>query len=710
MENKMIFGNKYTKIEFLIQDQEIFIKSILFEGKEFVYYEKGIKHSNVFLVGEIYPRKIFNRYTIGGEELKVLGYMQENFENRDELTIEEHNDIIYVKTTYILYKNSAVLQCKKEVKNMSSKEIVLECVSPLTLKGIMLDNTNAEIKEQMDKELDPTAVVSETKRTQKQTFPWLWKCHNTWCSEGRFERFDLNTEGILGIEKTMRCGRIIVAGNGTQTTNRYLPMGIFEKPEYGFLMFEILPVGSWSYEIAAGLGEDTNEWTLAVMGKTLNDNGWYKALKSDEVYETETVRVVGASDLDGIIEHSFAIRRNEKRKIEVEPCQNVIHNMFMQNVYASPSETVDEKYIPYVSELGADYYVVDAGWFDDMNTKAIGIWDESPISYPSGFQKTIDKVRAKGMKFGLWLELQGTGVFCSKEVLPEYCYFHIHGKRQVCNGRYHLNYAVKEVRDWADGIVKKVVDRYKPDYIKIDHNHTQLGTECNEGSFAEGLALHSRSYYEWFKNIQDKYPNIMFESCSSGGMYMDSNIAKLTSAFSISDQNGYTLYPSILCNLPLAILPEQMGVWTIPVNRFEYPQTYDEEIVFNVINSLYGVMHLCSKIDVLTEKQKMLIKEGIKYYKSLAKIKTKATAIMPCGFASIDDEILFTGLKYEGKLYISVYNISDKEVEVVQDFSKYNVGTAELMYPKAATNEYTLKDGVFRCMLKAKTARAFEME
>ena len=673
MEKKMIFENKYTKIEFLIQDYKVFIKSIYFEEKEFISYTNGIQHSNIFLVGEVYGRKIFNRYAVGGEELDFLGYMQENFEDRDELIIEEQNDKIYVKTTYILYKNSAVLQCKKEVKNLSLEEIVLECVSPLTLTGIMLDDVLDEAKQEESNDIDLTAVVSETKQRQKQKLPWFWKGHNTWCSEGSFERFDLETEGLRGMDKTMRCGRIVVAGNGTQTTNRYLPMGIFEKQNYGFFMFEILPVGSWSYEITAGLNALANEWMLAITGKTLNDNGWYKSLKTDESYETETVRIVGAPDLDSIISHNSAIRRNEKRKIKDEPCEQVIHNMFMQNVYASPSEKIDEKYIPYVSEAGADYYVVDAGWFDDMNTKAIGVWDESPLSYPSGFKKTIDKVRAKGMKFGLWLELQGIGVFCSKEVLPEHCYFHIRGKRQVCTGRYHLNYAVKEVRDWADGIVKKVVDRYNPDYIKIDHNHTQLGTECDEGNLAEGLAMHSRGYYEWFKNIQNRYPNIMFESCSSGGMFMDSNIAKLTSVFSISDQNRYTLYPSMLCNLPLAILPEQMGVWNIPVNRFEYPRAYDEQIVFNVINSLYGVMHLCSKIDALTERQKNLLKEGIEYYKSLAKIKPKAMAIMPCGFASIDDEIVFTGLKYAGKLYMSVYNLSDKEVEVVQDFSKYKV-------------------------------------
>ena len=83
---------------------------------------------------------------------------------------------------------------------------------------------------------------------------------------------------------------------------------------------------------------------------------------------------------------------------------------------------------------------------------------------------------------------------------------------------------------------------------------------------------------------------------------------------------------------------------------------------------------------------------------------------MPRGFASLDDEIVFTGLKHNGKLYVSVYNLSNQDLTITQDFSKYNVKDAQLAYPKSAINEYAFTNGIFTCMLKAKTARAFELE
>ncbi len=322
----MCFENRYTKVEFEIRDEQLFITSVFFNDKQFVKRVKGIKHSNVFIVGQTYLGKLFHRYALGGEKLQFRGYLQDDFDDRKELIVEEQNDKIYVKTTYVLYHNSGVLQCKKEVKNLTGNDFILECVSPLTLSGVMTDDIEERAEKDQEGDYDPTAFMEETKQTKKQSLPYLWKAHNTWCSEVCFERFDLQSEGLRGMEKTLRCGRIVTMSNGSQTTNRYLPLGILEKENYGFLMFEILPTGSWAYEISSGMGDCAHEWSLGLLGKTLNDNNWYKVLKKDETYETETVRIVGAADLDGIIEHASAIRRNEKRKINSYPHESVIHN------------------------------------------------------------------------------------------------------------------------------------------------------------------------------------------------------------------------------------------------------------------------------------------------------------------------------------------------------------------------------------------------
>ena len=719
---KIILKNDYTTVVFQCKEEKIFIKSIAFSGKEYVYYEDGMQHSNVFCLGEYYPRgKMFNRYEFGGEALSFVGANEIRIGDKKELIIEEKNDRISVKTIYTLYDNSATLSVKKEIINATDATLSLECASPLTLTGIMWDKQSEaqENAQTLSNDIDVTTVLSPVGEPLKDgirymsqyTPPTFWKAHNTWCCEAVFEKFDLKAEGFRGQERVKRAGKISVSSNGSQTTNRYLPLGVFEKEQYGYLMFEILPVGSWSYEIEAGMsmGEDENEIIIALTGRNLCDNGWYKRLQPQEKYVTEEARIVGGADLDCILEQATLYRRNVKRKIKKEPYEEIVYNVFQSNVWANPSEEKDEKWIPLVAEIGADYYVIDAGWFDEGNTKGVGVWDENAYWYPSGLNATIEKIRAKNMKFGLWVELQSFGVKCEKPyLLPEYCFFHTDGIRTICNGRYQLNYALKEVRDYADGIIEKIVDKYHPDYIKIDYNQTQIGNDSENGSNTEGLAAHCAAYHQWFCKIQDKYPDIIFESCASGGMCIDSTNGALTTVFSVTDQGIYYNVPPIVANLPLAILPEQTGIWCVPVYDSDYPTTNDEKVIMNVINSLYGVMHLCSKIDVLTKRQKALLKEGMQYYRSLAKIKKDVIPVMPNGFTQFDSETVFTGMKTKDKLYLSIYNLSTEKRTVKKDLSKYGIENVFLAYPSQSNNEYSLKDGCFTLELNPMSARAFE--
>ena len=696
------FGNEKTSLILEEKQGAIYIKELSFLGKPYASAPAGMQHSCVFLLGGSYRGKVYNRYNFGGEKLAFVKAEETQDDEKKTLTVEEQNEKITVKTIYTLYHNTAVLQCKKAVTNRTDKEIRLENVSPLTIKNVMTETATAELNEKED----ATSCIQSLK-TKKKKFPVLWKVHNTWCSEYAFERVDLEQEGLRCSYQRKRYGKIAVHSNGTQTTSRYLPLGVFEQEGYGYLAFELAPVGSWSYEIDASV---ENELFLCVTGKTLTENGWHKTLASGETHESEEVRIVGAEDLDVVAGELTTLRRNVKRKTHLQPHKDVIYNVFMHNVWPSPSEEQDAQFIPMVKEFDADYYVVDAGWFDTGLTTATGIWDECKERYPSGFVKTAERARKAGMKFGLWVELQSIGVACpNPNILPEHCYFHIDGVRTIYNGRYQLNYALQEVRDYANGIMEKLVKRYNPDYIKIDYNQTQYGTDCNRGSLTEGLARHIEGYLKWFKEIQDKYPNIMFESCASGGMQMDANFAALTTVCSVSDQENYDNYPSLLANMPFAVLPEQAGVWNIAVDS-RAAEITDEMVIMNSVNSFYGVMHLCSRLDKLTDVQKTLVKDGIAYYRQLSKIKDKAYPIFPKGFTSVDDEIVYTGLTYGGKLYMSVYNLSEEDKEITVDLNKYNVKTATLVYPQRAQNEYGMQNGKLSCKLKAMTARSFEIE
>ncbi len=714
------FENQFTKIEFEVEADALHIRRIAFFGKTFVCASgDGLRNTYLCRLGVPYMRKLFNRYGGIGEKLRFAESREDYGVGFKTLTVVEEGGGVSVKTVYTLYDNCATLACRKEV-TATEDGVVLECVCPLTLKGIMSQSERDGVCSDTDVDRDITAGSADAKSSycvsESDDLPVFIKAHNGWFSEACFEKVDLAAEGLRAHGRVRRSAKLSIVSNGSQTTHRYLPLGIFEKENFGSLMFELLPTGSWSYEIETGIGTaKPDDLILAVTDKTLGDNGWYKELKKGKTHKTGEVRLTGAADTDGILREITAFRRNVLIHNGKTLDGKVIYNNFMQNAYSNPTEENDKKFISLASEYSADYYVVDAGWHDDgieaNRTQQIGLWQEDKGSYPSGFAATADRVRKNGMKFGLWLELQSIGLYCkAKNILPEDCFFKIDGIRTVGNGRYQLNYADKRVRDYATDIVDGVVQRYSPDYIKIDYNHLQYGTDCAGGSYAEGLARHYEAYLAWFEEIQKKYPNIVFESCASGGMMADGGIARITKVFSISDQESYYNYAPIVANIPLSMLPEQSAVWCMPVRLSKYPATDDEEVIMNVINSLFGVMHLASRFDCITGNRKELLKEGIAYYRALSKFKKNAFPVLPKGYAGFDDEIVYAGLISGKKLYLNVWNIGDRTKKDTVDLMRYKAVDCRVAYPKNVKTEYCFFDGKLTSELLPLSARSFEID
>jgi hypothetical protein len=54
--------------------------------------------------------------------------------------------------------------------------------------------------------------------------------------------------------------------------------------------------------------------------------------------------------------------------------------------------------IDVAADLGADAYQVDAGWYDRM-----GDWNADAQKFPNGLEEIADAVRARNMRFGLWV-------------------------------------------------------------------------------------------------------------------------------------------------------------------------------------------------------------------------------------------------------------------------------------------------------------------
>ncbi len=721
------FATQNAKICFEVKEEKAYISKISFFGRSYVDNAQGDVLSRILLTDGRYPGKLFSRYG-GKKTFEPLTYVSHEFTEEEErrlLCITEKNEKMIVRSYFSAYASSAVVATWKEIENVREEEIDIECANILALTNVITSavkqNKAAKPAEYSE---EYSSVISFGEEGEVASgLPYLWTGQNSWCTEAVFERIDLAAAGLRGRDRFKRCGKICISSNGSQVTSRYLPMGILEREHFGMFMFELTPSGSWAYEIEAGSGDgDDAEVRLAITGKTLCDNGWYRTLQKGEAYVTDEVKILGAPDLDTLAEQFTLYRRSKRMKFDVDAADKVIYNNFQQNTYDHPTAEADIVSMDMAKRFGCDYYVVDAGWHDDSSnqispTQQIGEWEENVGSYPNGFKVTVDGTRERGMKFGLWVELQSIGFYAKNEnILPEECFFHINGKRPISNNRYQLDYTKERTRAFATGIIDKVIARYAPDYIKIDYNQTAYGTDCEKGSLTEGLALHVRAYNQWFVDIQKKYPEVMFESCASGGMNIDASKADITNVFSVTDAGTYTMYPYILANVTLATLPEQNGIWNMPMRRLFYPSckwntnwiTTDEEVIMNGVNSLYGVMHLASHLEKLSPRQMELVQEGIDYYREIAAAKKEAVPVFPNGFTSLDDQTVYVAIKTKSKLYLSIYNLKEEAVKVSKSLAKYQLADVSVGYPRSVETKYNLWKGVFTCELPPLSARAFE--
>ena len=227
--------------------------------------------------------------------------------------------------------------------------------------------------------------------------------------------------------------------------------------------------------------------------------------------------------------------------------------------------------------------------------------------------------------------------------------------------------------------IRRMVEDYGADYIKMDDNEDcGVGTDYLAFCAGEGLEECANAYLSWVDEIHRRFPQVLFETCSSGGMRMDYKTLSHFALCSTSDQIDYLKYPYIVGNILSGVLPEQAAVWSYPVAKdgdidlnFNYTKEWveknisKEKIVMNMINSFLGRMHLASHLELLNENNLQLVKEGVDYYNSLIEAKKSATPYFPLGFAKFRDSIVASGFETKNKIYLAVWNLDLKPMEAI---------------------------------------------
>ncbi len=683
-----VFGGKNTFLSFEIEENRIYLKGDAYEelnenARWLVRKKSGI--CEIRLSGRPTTEHTGDRNIFCGEA-ESLEYVSHRFREEKfgkSLIIEQKNDVVRVRSYFEYYEGAETIRCHSEAENISDRTLSLEYIGSFVVYGMTSVNAYGKCK--------------------------IYVPHNGWYSEAMWREYKLSDLGIYNGNDVKSFKKFCVSNTGSWSTKNYLPMGILEdKPKKKFTLWQIESNSSWSYE----LGDFGGSVTLNAGGANLSENGFLKNLSPGESFVGCNAALTCGKTLQSVVENVTKYRRAISVKIGDSDSLPVVFNEYMYASWCCPSERTAHELAPYAKKAGADVFVIDCGWHDEVENPFyhIGRWRESAKKYPHGLKNTMDYIKSLGLKAGLWIEPESVGVLGdAKELYGEDCFFQRGGKPLVLSNRYQLDFRSERVRAYLSDTVDRMVNELGADYLKFDYNiEAGMGTSYASDSLGEGLYEHAKAYFEWFRGLTEAYPQVIFESCASGGNRMDYLSLSVSDLVSTSDQTDYLRYPYIVSNILSAVLPEQAGIWSYPWSEAMDAKEIDEECVaMNMVNALVGRIHLASKLYQLNENLFALVQEGIRYYKENEDFKRQALPWFPKGFSKNGDKTLAFGLKGEKKALLFVYNMKGKNKVKLK---LRGVRAAEVGYPKRLKTEYAFKEGLLEISFDDRPqARIFEL-
>ncbi|PUB25492.1 alpha-galactosidase [Promicromonospora sp. AC04] len=535
----------------------------------------------------------------------------------------------------------------------------------------------------------------------------VWEAANPWSGEFRWRRSTLAERGLydVGMTRFNQVGsknRVSLTSTGAWSTSEHLPLGIVEDSRTGrMLAWQIESSSAWHAE----LGDRYGDVYLAVLGPTSHEHQWAATLAPGDTFATVPVSlavVPGSDDTSTALGSVGAAltthRRRTRRPHPDHTGLPVVYNDFLNALMSDPTTERELPLIEAAADLGAEYYVIDAGWYDDESGgwwDSVGAWEPSTNRFPDGgLDAVIGRIRELGMKPGLWLEPEVVGVRSPvANELPAEAFFQRDGRRVAEWGRYQLDLRHPAARAHLDEVVDRLVGQFGLEYLKLDYN-VDIGPGTDGGSgepFGAGLLGHGRAFLAWVTDVMGRHPGLVVEGCAAGGSRTDAASGSVFPVQSLTDQQDFRLVPPVAAAAPLAITPEQAGVWASVEGSMS-----QEELAFSLVTAMLARIHLAGRIDTLDTGQRAVVREALAVYRALRPAIARSVPVWPLGLPGWRDPWVVLGARDGSDLYLAVSRrgIEPGGADVVRLPlpGLRAVGEAEVLYPAWHDDSIALAD------------------
>lgn len=212
--------------------------------------------------------------------------------------------------------------------------------------------------------------------------------------------------------------------------------------------------------------------------------------------------------------------------------------------------------IDVAREVGAELFVVDAGWFGGAGSNwatTVGDWRPGD-RLPDGLEPVFAYARERGLLYGLWMDAERIG--------PESQTARDHPdwlmRRDGAPVGTALDLANPEAAAWLEGEIDRLVDTYDLDLFRLDYNVDvwEGGYRERDGYYENALWRHYEALYGIFDRLHRRRPRLLLENCSSGGGRTDLGLLRRFHYTWITDWQLAPRNIKIFNGMTLALPPE----------------------------------------------------------------------------------------------------------------------------------------------------------
>lgn len=348
-------------------------------------------------------------------------------------------------------------------------------------------------------------------------------------------------------------------------------------------------------------------------------------LTPGETFVTPEVVMVYSNQGIGEMSRTYhRIYRNNLMRSKFKDKERPILINNWEATYFNFNEDKIKEIAKQASELGIELMVLDDGWFGkrDSDNCSLGDWYVDKKKLPNGLKGLSDAINSYGMKFGLWFEPEMVSPDSDLyRAHPDWCIHVPDRHRSTARTQLILDYSREDVRNAVVDMLTKVLESANISYVKWDMNRnmTEIGSALlDENRQQETAHRYILGVYEVMDTITQRFPDILFESCSGGGGRFDPGILYFMPQTWTSDDTDGVERLKIQYGTSIVYPVSSMTAHVSAVPNHQTGRITPIEFRHSV--AMAGNFGYELDITKMDEEEKKYIKEQVDLYKSIRRI------------------------------------------------------------------------------------------